>query len=51
MKTSMEWNYKNYYKNFDMRGIINLPNNSKVQVCDLIDQMPEIHERSRCFIY
>lgn len=24
-----------------MRGIINLPNNSKVQVCDLIDQMPE----------
>jgi hypothetical protein len=37
----MEWNYNNYYKSFDMDGIICLPNDSKLMVCDLIDHMPE----------
>ncbi len=37
----MEWNYNNYFKQFDMQGIIELPNVSKIMVCDLIDQMPE----------
>ena len=42
----MEWNYKYYYKNFDMTGIIDLPNDSKVMVCDLIDNMPDFMKQA-----
>jgi len=35
-----KWEYKGIYKNYNMVGIIDLPNNSKVQVCDLILNMP-----------
>ena len=35
-----KWEYGEIYKKYDMKGIINLPNNSKVRVCDLILDMP-----------
>ncbi|MFB9121007.1 hypothetical protein ACFFUE_07370 [Bergeyella porcorum] len=35
------WEYKGVYKKYNMEGIISLPNDSKLQVCDLIDTMPD----------
>jgi hypothetical protein len=35
------WEYGGLYHQHNMDGIIDLPNNSKVQVCDLIDNMPD----------
>jgi len=34
------WEYKGIYKNYDMEGVIELPNQSKVQVCDWTVEMP-----------
>lgn len=36
-----KWEYKGFYKKYNMRGIIDLPNNSKIKVCDLILEMPD----------
>jgi hypothetical protein len=36
-----KWEYGEIYKKYDMDGIINLPNNSKVKVCDLVLEMPD----------
>jgi len=36
----MEWEYKSIYKNYNMNGIIDLPNDSKVMVCDWINELP-----------
>lgn len=38
---SKKWEYGGAYKNHNMEGVIKMPNDSKLQVCDLIDQMPE----------
>lgn len=35
-----KWDYKGIYKKYNMDGIINLPNRSKIKVCDLILEMP-----------
>lgn len=35
------WEYGGIYHEYDMEGTIRLPNESKVQVCDWIDSMPE----------
>ena len=35
------WEYKGIYKNYNMEGIIELPNQSKVAVCDWIQKMPD----------
>lgn len=35
------WEYKGLYKNHNMEGVIHLPNDSKLKVCDLIEEMPE----------
>lgn len=37
----MKWEYGEAYKNHDMTGIIDLPNNSRVQVCDWTIEMPD----------
>ena len=37
----MTWEYGGIYKQYDMQGVIYLPNESKVQVCDWLDLMPE----------
>lgn len=42
----MGWEYGEIYKKYNMEGIINLPNNSKVKVCDLILEMPEFMNES-----
>lgn len=45
------WEYKGIYKNYNMEGTICLPNNSKLQVCDLIDTMPDfMREADTLFI-
>jgi len=36
-----KWEYGEYYKKYNMKGIIKLPYNSKVKVSDLILEMPE----------
>lgn len=36
-----KWEYKEIYKKYNMNGIINLSNNSKIKVCDLILEMPK----------
>lgn len=41
MKTKKNWEYAGLYHNYDMTGIIELPNESKLQVCDLMVEMPE----------
>lgn len=35
------WEYGGIYHEYDMEGTIHLPNDSKVQVCDWIEFMPE----------
>jgi hypothetical protein len=37
----MKWEYKGIYNKYNMKDIIELPNNSKVQVQDLILNMPK----------
>lgn len=37
----MNWEYGSVYKNYNMEGVINLPMNSKVMVCDWINTMPD----------
>jgi hypothetical protein len=34
------WEYKGFYRKYDMTGVIELPNDSKLKVCDLIEEMP-----------
>lgn len=34
------WEYKGIYKKYNMEGVIELPNNSKVQACDWIEELP-----------
>lgn len=36
-----DWEYKGYYKKYEMEGVIELPHDSKLKVCDLIQEMPE----------
>ena len=35
------WEYKGLYKNYNMEGVIELPNNSKIKVSDLVLELPE----------
>lgn len=35
------WEYGGIYNNYNMDGIIDLPNDSKVMVCDWTEQLPE----------
>lgn len=35
------WDYGGAYKNINMEGVIHLPNDSKVQVCDWTVEMPD----------
>lgn len=35
------WEYKGIYKKYNMDGIIDMPNNSKLMVCDLMEFMPD----------
>lgn len=42
----MKWEYGEVYKQYDMSGIIRLPNNSVVQVCDWTKAMPEFMRRA-----
>lgn len=35
------WEYKGLYKDHNMEGVIELPNNSKLKVCDLTKEMPD----------
>jgi hypothetical protein len=37
----MNWEYKGVYKTINMEGIVRLPNDSKVQVCDWTEELPE----------
>lgn len=37
----MSWEYGGFYKNYDMSGIIDLPNQSVVCVCDWLQRLPE----------
>lgn len=37
---SNKWSYGNLYKKHNMDGVIEMPNNSKVQVCDWLKQLP-----------
>ncbi len=36
-----DWDYGGVHREYDMSGIIELPNNSLVKVCDWTDDMPE----------
>lgn len=38
--TNLKWEYGGAYQNVDMRGIIELQNNSMLKVCDLTVEMP-----------
>ena len=40
------WEYGGVYKNHDMEGVIELPNNSKVKVCDWIKELPEFMKQA-----
>ena len=40
------WEYKGIYKKYNMEGIIEMPNNSKLQVCDLTVEMPEFMKQA-----
>lgn len=35
------WEYGGIYHDYDMEGVISLPNDSKVMVCDWIESMPD----------
>jgi len=35
------WEYKGLYKKYNMDGVIEMPNNSKLMVCDLMELMPD----------
>lgn len=37
----MNWEYGGAYKQIDMTGVIDLPNGSKVAVCDWLESLPE----------
>lgn len=39
--TAIKWEYGGAYKAVNMEGIISLPNNSKLKVCDLTTEMPD----------
>lgn len=41
-----DWDYGGTHKNFDMSGVIELPNDSTVQVCDWMGAMPEFMKRA-----
>jgi len=40
------WEYRGLYKNHNMEGIIELPNNSKLKVCDLTKEMPDFMKQA-----
>lgn len=42
----MIWEYGEVYKKHNMNGIIELPNNSQVQVCDWLKDLPEFMRRA-----
>lgn len=42
----MIWEYGEVYKKHDMNGIIELPNNSQIQVCDWLNEMPDFMLRA-----
>ncbi len=44
------WEYKGYYKKYNMEGIINLPNDSIVKVHDWLESMPHFMKQADTLI-
>lgn len=40
------WDYGGTYKDFDMSGVVELPNDSMIQVCDWMESMPDFMKQA-----